>query len=101
MGDAALRQRGGAARLLPSTDVRRRPPRRTAAPTVGVVQSSSEVGCTAPEWEALPLAERHRRAAAARHTFEVAGAHAVLDTLAELPALIVDLDNRLQRGEKP
>jgi phosphonoacetaldehyde hydrolase len=69
--------------------------------SVGVVRSSSEVGCTALEWEALPLAERDRRAAAARHTFEVADAHAVLDTLAELPALIAALDSRLQRGEKP
>jgi phosphonoacetaldehyde hydrolase len=69
--------------------------------SVGVVQSSSEVGCTVAEWEALPAAERHRRAAAARQMFADAGAHAVLDTLAELPDLIVDLDARLERGEKP
>jgi phosphonoacetaldehyde hydrolase len=38
---------------------------------------------------------------AARHKLQFAGAHAVLDTLAELPILIADLDARLARGEKP
>jgi phosphonoacetaldehyde hydrolase len=69
--------------------------------SVGVLRASSEIGCGAAEWDALPAAERTRRASAARDKLLRAGAHAVLDTLAELPALLDDLDARLQRGDKP
>ncbi len=68
---------------------------------VGVVRTGSEVGCTAAEWEALPVAEQSQRVDIARRKLQAAGAHAVLDTLAELPALLADFDIRLQRGEKP
>jgi phosphonoacetaldehyde hydrolase len=69
--------------------------------SVGVVQTGSEVGCTAAEWDALTVAEQYQRVDVARRKLQFAGAHAVLDTLAELPALVADLDTRLQRGEKP
>jgi phosphonoacetaldehyde hydrolase len=69
--------------------------------SVGVVRSSSEVGCTAREWAALPPAEQQRRAAACRAPLLAAGAHAVIDTLAELPAVLDDFDARLGRGEMP
>jgi phosphonoacetaldehyde hydrolase len=36
--------------------------------SVGVVHSSSEVGCTAQEWAALPALEQQRRAASCRAT---------------------------------
>jgi phosphonoacetaldehyde hydrolase len=68
---------------------------------VGVVRTSSEVGCTLQEWDALPVAEREQRAAAARRKLLASGAHAVIDTLGELPALVAEFDARLQRGEKP
>ena len=55
--------------------------------SVGVLRSSSEVGCTEEEWDALPLAEQLRRLAACREKLLAAGAHAVVDTLAELPAV--------------
>jgi phosphonoacetaldehyde hydrolase len=69
--------------------------------SVGVLRTSSEVGCTEAEWDALPPAEKDRRLAAARATLSAAGAHAVVETLAELPAVLDDLDARLARGEKP
>jgi phosphonoacetaldehyde hydrolase len=69
--------------------------------SVGVVRSSSEVGCTAPEWAALPPPERQRRSASCRAKLLAAGAHAVVDTLAELPAVLDELDARLGRGERP
>jgi phosphonoacetaldehyde hydrolase len=69
--------------------------------SVGVVRSSSEVGCTGPEWAALPPPEQHRRLASCRAKLLAAGAHAVVDTLAELPAVLDDLDARIGRGEKP
>ncbi len=69
--------------------------------SVGVVRSSSEVGCTLPEWTALPPPEQQRRSSSCRAKLLAAGAHAVVDTLAELPALIDEFNGRLGRGEKP
>jgi phosphonoacetaldehyde hydrolase len=69
--------------------------------SVGVVRSSSEVGCTAQEWALLPPPEQHRRAASCRAKLLAAGAHAVVDTLAELPAVLDELNARMGRGEKP
>jgi phosphonoacetaldehyde hydrolase len=69
--------------------------------SVGVVRSSSEVGCTAQEWAALPPPEQERRQAACRAKLLAAGAHAVIDTLAELHAGLGEFNARLARGEKP
>ena len=69
--------------------------------SVGVVRSSSEVGCTAREWAALPPPEQHRRSASCRAKLLAAGAHAAVDTLAELPAVLDEFDARIGRGEKP
>jgi phosphonoacetaldehyde hydrolase len=69
--------------------------------SVGVLRTSSDVGCTEREWDALPPAERDRRLASCREKLLAAGAHAVVETLAELPAVLNDLDARLGRGERP
>jgi phosphonoacetaldehyde hydrolase len=69
--------------------------------SVGVVRSSSECGCTAQEWAELPPPEQHRRAASCRAKLLAAGAHAVVDTLAELPGVLDEFNTRLGRGEKP
>ena len=69
--------------------------------SAGVVRSSSEVGCTEEEWAALPQAEQHRRAENCRAKLRAAGAHAVLDTVADLPAVLDEFDARLGRGERP
>jgi phosphonoacetaldehyde hydrolase len=69
--------------------------------SVGVLRSSSDVGCSEAEWEALAAPERTRRLAACREKLLAAEAHAVVETLAELPALVDDIERRLGRGEKP
>jgi phosphonoacetaldehyde hydrolase len=69
--------------------------------SVGVVRGSSEVGCTSQEWATLPTQERHRLSAICRAKLLAAGAHAVIDTLAELPAVLDEFDARIGRGEKP
>jgi phosphonoacetaldehyde hydrolase len=69
--------------------------------SVGVLRSSSDVGCTEEEWDRLPRAEQVRRLASCREKLLAAGAHAVVETLADLPAVLDDLDARLGRGEKP
>jgi phosphonoacetaldehyde hydrolase len=69
--------------------------------SVGVLRSSSDVGCTQEEWDALTPAERTRRLSASREKLLAAGAHAVVETLADLPSLVTDLTARLEHGEKP
>jgi phosphonoacetaldehyde hydrolase len=69
--------------------------------SIGVLRSSSEVGCTEAEWDALPHDEQVRRLAHCREKLLAAGAHAVVETLAELPVVLNDIDARLGRGEKP
>jgi phosphonoacetaldehyde hydrolase len=75
--------------------------RAAGAWSVGVLRTSSEVGCTEDEWDALPPAEQRNRLVACREKLLAAGADAVVETLAELPALLEDIDRRLGRGEKP
>jgi phosphonoacetaldehyde hydrolase len=69
--------------------------------SVAVLRTGSEVGCTEEEWAALSPDEQRRRLEAARRKLLAAGAHAAIDTLAELPELIADISDRLGRGEKP
>jgi phosphonoacetaldehyde hydrolase len=69
--------------------------------SVAVVDSSSEMGLTEAEFTGLPDAERADRRAAVRGRFLAAGAHAAIDTLAELPVLIDRLNDTLRAGGKP
>jgi phosphonoacetaldehyde hydrolase len=69
--------------------------------SIGVLRSSSYVGCTEAEWDALPRSEQIGRLESCREKLLAAGAHAVVETLAELPGVLNDLDARLERGEKP
>lgn len=62
--------------------------------SVGVVTSSSEVGLSEADWEALPDSRRREISEEVRARFEAAGAHAVVETLADLPALVDDLGRR-------
>lgn len=69
--------------------------------SVGVIDSSNEVGLSAAEFAALSEPEKgaHRDRVSAR--YRAAGAHAVLATVAELPELVAELGARLARGERP
>ena len=69
--------------------------------SVGVLRSSSDVGCTEKEWDALPQMEQSQRLASCREKLLAAGAHAVVETLDEVPTVLNDLNARLKRGEKP
>jgi len=60
--------------------------------TVGVTETGSEVGLTLAEWQATAAPERKRLAAAAGEKLTGAGAHAVIDSVGELPALIDELE---------
>jgi len=69
--------------------------------TVGLALSGNETGLTLPELQALApdAVQAHRRRAAM--TLARAGAHVVIDSVAELPAVLDQIEARLARGERP
>ncbi len=69
--------------------------------SVGLAVSGNEFGATWEEYQAMSKAEiatRHERAAGKLYA---AGAHYVVDTLADLPEVIADINARLAKGERP
>jgi phosphonoacetaldehyde hydrolase len=62
--------------------------RNAGAWSLGVTQSSSAAGCTPEELAALSAPQRQAKLDAVRKQFFDAGAHAVIDSLAELPGAI-------------
>jgi phosphonoacetaldehyde hydrolase len=62
--------------------------------SVGVIASSSEVGLSEVGWKSLSDRDRRAYVESTRSKFEQAGAHATIETLAELPGLIADLERR-------
>jgi phosphonoacetaldehyde hydrolase len=69
--------------------------------TVGIAMSGNEVGLTEQELAALPVQERARRRQKAADLLMAAGAHYVIDTIADLPQAIAAIEARLARGERP
>jgi phosphonoacetaldehyde hydrolase len=65
--------------------------------SVGVAASGNSVGLAAEEYLALPALERANRLTIARQKLQSAGAHYIVDTLADLTAVIDDVNNRLSR----
>ncbi len=69
---------------------------------VGLVRYSNYMNINTLEEEAtLSEDEIARRMARSRALLEQSGAHYVIDSLVELPAVIEDINARLARGEKP
>jgi phosphonoacetaldehyde hydrolase len=69
---------------------------------VGLVRYSNYMNINTLEEEAtLSEVEMARRMAKTRTILEQAGAHYVIDSLVDLPAVIDDINARLARGEKP
>jgi phosphonoacetaldehyde hydrolase len=75
--------------------------RNAGAWSVGVTCSSNEVGCSEDEFSRLPPLRRQALLDHTRQKLSDAGAHAVIETLAEVPALVANLNDRLRRGERP
>jgi phosphonoacetaldehyde hydrolase len=69
--------------------------------TVGVAVSGNEVGLSPDEWRALAEAEKACRRAGAAERLKTAGAHYVVDSVAQLPCCIDDIERRLALGERP
>jgi phosphonoacetaldehyde hydrolase len=69
--------------------------------TVGLAVSGNEVGLSQAEWEALPPGEQQARRERATRRLWQAGAHYVVDTIADLLPCIDDIQRRLAGGEQP
>jgi len=69
--------------------------------TAAVVRTGNEVGLSQEEIAAVNADELQRRLERAATRLTHAGAHYVLDSIAELPACVDDVERRLGRGEKP
>ena len=69
--------------------------------SIGVTDSGNEVGLPLADWQALDAAGRAGRRAAAAERLRAAGAHLVIDTVADLPEAVASLEHRLAAGERP
>jgi len=69
--------------------------------TVAVAVSGNQTGLTLAEWQALAPAQQRDRAETARSELAGSGAHYVIDTVAQLPQVMVQINHRLAGGEHP
>lgn len=69
--------------------------------TVGLSVSGNEFGATFEQYQAMDPAEIEKRKQLAEDKLHTAGAHYVIETLADLPAVIAQINQRLANNEKP
>ena len=69
--------------------------------SVGLAKTGNEMGLNLAEIERLAPDERERRLARARQRLLAAGAHYVVDSIADVPPVLQAIDARLARGERP
>lgn len=67
--------------------------------TVGVAQSGNEMGLSLEEVMALPEVERMNRRSRAAEQLANWGAHYVIDTVADLPGVLEQIEERLLNGD--
>ena len=68
---------------------------------VGITASGNEVGLSLDAWEALGGNARAALRGAATQKLEAAGAHYVIDSIADIEPVIDEINARLARGERP
>jgi phosphonoacetaldehyde hydrolase len=68
---------------------------------VGVAVSGNAFGMAEADVKALPVDEFARLRAAAARKLSAAGAHYVVDSVADLMPVVYDIEARLARGERP
>ena len=69
--------------------------------TVAVVQTGNMIGVTEQQWCALPREEQTMRLQEGRRKLLDAGAHYVIDTLADIHPILDQIDARLEAGDRP
>jgi phosphonoacetaldehyde hydrolase len=69
--------------------------------TIGVTRTGNCLGLSIEEVERLPVGERERLCAEAADQLRAAGAHVVIESVADIVAAIREIDRRAAAGEKP
>jgi phosphonoacetaldehyde hydrolase len=69
--------------------------------TVGIARSGNIVGLSEDELNQLTPDEQRARIEGATHELQHAGAHLVIDTIADLPSTLTQISKCLERGERP
>lgn len=69
--------------------------------TVGLSASGNGVGLEEAALAILPISERATRIDAAAKALREAGAHYVIESVADLPTVLADIEARIKRGEVP
>lgn len=69
--------------------------------SLGVAATGSDMGLSAPQFASLAPADRNIRLGFARQKLLNAGAHFVIDSVADLPELLPEIEQRLAAGEQP
>jgi phosphonoacetaldehyde hydrolase len=69
--------------------------------TIGVAKTGNEMGLNEQEIAALDADELDRRLSRAYQRMVQAGAHYVVDSIADVPPLLDAINARLARGERP
>lgn len=69
--------------------------------TIGLAKTGNELGLTEDEVAQLEPRELERRLAKARERMSAAGAHYVVDSIADVPAVLDEIDARSARGDRP
>jgi phosphonoacetaldehyde hydrolase len=69
--------------------------------TIGLAKTGNELGLSLEEVNATPPTRLEALLSNARETLQRAGAHYVVDSIADIPEAVEDINRRLARGEKP
>ena len=69
--------------------------------TVGVARTGNMVGLSAEDFDALAPAEKAKRVENARRQLAAAGAHEVIDAVAECERALDAIEERMRAGERP
>jgi len=69
--------------------------------TIGVAISGNEVGLSLKDWKKLPKADQARLRDGANSRMYQAGAHYVVDSIADIMPCLDDIEARLACGERP
>lgn len=69
--------------------------------TVELSVSGNEFGATFEQYQTMEQAEIENRKRIAENKLRTAGAHYIIDTLANLPAVIEDINQRIANNQKP
>jgi phosphonoacetaldehyde hydrolase len=69
--------------------------------TVGVAASGNALGWSLEQWLAAGESEKIQALLPAVDLLKTAGAHEVIDSVADLPLAIARIENRIAQGETP